>query len=324
MEVVHQYTRKRAEFGQHAVFEDVPAALLESLPPTGDFADAYVAKNPVFTTVDTTVPAAEHEVNTDRVIYKAQGMRHFEGGWPENVDSTEADQVDRFLKKTNKEPKFKHSVAALGRAVEECVKQNNTMDIYEQYFTGPETLSVASEPPSVKSVAVFKDPSPVKRTVTAINWHPDGTKVAVAYSVLKFQDERMLAARLPASSYIWDVADSNVPAVELAPPSPLVCVRFNTKTPDILVGGSYNGMVHVFDIKKPRNVAISSSAIDRSHHDPVCDVFWIQSKTNNQFVSVSTDGRMLWWDTRKLSEPTGARGGGAGGRAGGRSRSAAH
>ena len=34
------------------------------------------------------------------------------------------------------------------------------------------------------------------------------------------------------------------------------------------------------------------------------DVFWIQSKTNNQFVSVSTDGRMLWWDTRKLTEPT--------------------
>lgn len=33
-------------------------------------------------------------------------------------------------------------------------------------------------------------------------------------------------------------------------------------------------------------------------------VFWIQSKTNNQFVSVSTDGQMLWWDTRRLSEPT--------------------
>lgn len=25
-----------------------------------------------------------------------------EGGWPENVDSTEADQVERFLKKANK------------------------------------------------------------------------------------------------------------------------------------------------------------------------------------------------------------------------------
>ena len=44
----------------------------------------------------------------------------------------------------------------------------------------------------------------------------------------------------------------------------------------------------VFDTKKPRSVAITTSSIDRSHHDPVYDVFWIQSKTNNQFVSVST------------------------------------
>ena len=38
--------------------------------------------------------------------------------------------------------------------------------------------------------------------------------------------------------------------------------------------------------------------------DPVYDVFWITSKTGNQCASVSTDGQMLWWDIRKLSEPT--------------------
>lgn len=49
---------------------------------------------------------------------------------------------------------------------------------------------------------------------------------------------------------------------------------------------------------------LQTSSIDRSHHDPVYDVFWIQSKTNNQFVSVSTDGQMMWWDSRRLVEPT--------------------
>jgi dynein intermediate chain 2, axonemal len=48
----------------------------------------------------------------------------------------------------------------------------------------------------------------------------------------------------------------------------------------------------------------STSVIEKSHHDPVYDVFWINSKTGNQCVSVSTDGQMLWWDTRRLSEPT--------------------
>ena len=33
-------------------------------------------------------------------------------------------------------------------------------------------------------------------------------------------------------------------------------------------------------------------------------MFWINSKTGNQCVSVSTDGQMLWWDTRRLTEPT--------------------
>jgi dynein intermediate chain 2 len=42
-----------------------------------------------------------------------------------------------------------------------------------------------------------------------------------------------------------------------------------------------------------------SSLIEKSHHDPVYDVFWFSSKTGNQCASVSTDGQMLWWDTRK-------------------------
>jgi dynein intermediate chain 2, axonemal len=42
------------------------------------------------------------QVNTERTIHRHVGVRHVEGGWPENVDSTEIDQVDRFLKKALK------------------------------------------------------------------------------------------------------------------------------------------------------------------------------------------------------------------------------
>lgn len=206
------------------------------------------------------------------MVHKNQGMRHYEGGWPENVDGSEADQVDRYLKKVNKDSKFKSTVAGLGAVIEGAVRQNNTVDIYEQYFAdGAHEDMVSSEPPSAKGLAVFRDPSSVKRTATAINWHPEGTRIAVAYSILKFQDERMMSARLPVASFIWDIANPNAPLLELAPASPLVCMRYNQKTPDILVGGSYNGLVTVFDIKKPRSVAITSSSIEKSHHDPVYD-----------------------------------------------------
>ena len=35
----------------------------------------------------------------------------------------------------------------------------------------------------------------------------------------------------------------------------------------------------------------------------LCKVLWVQSKTNTEFFSTSTDGQVLWWDYRKLAEP---------------------
>eukprot|EP01084_Bolivina_argentea_P205508 351062_1 len=36
-------------------------------------------------------------------------------------------------------------------------------------------------------------------------------------------------------------------------------------------------------------------------YDPIYDVEWIQSRTGTEFVSISTDGVICWWDSRKLS-----------------------
>jgi len=86
-------------------------------------------------------------------------------------------------------------------------------------------------------------------------------------------------------------------------------LRFNPKNTDTLVGGSYNGLITYYDLRKAGGTAsketlpAAASLIEKSHHDPVYDVFWINSKTGNQCVSVSTDGQMLWWDTRRLTEP---------------------
>lgn len=78
----------------------------------------------------------------------------------------------------------------------------------------------------------------------------------------------------------------------------------------VSIGGSYNGLITFYDLRRSGGgtskeiLPFSTSVIEKSHHDPVYEVFWINSKTGNQCVSVSTDGQMLWWDTRRLSEPT--------------------
>jgi dynein intermediate chain 2 len=239
-------------------------------------------------------------------------MRHVEGGWPKDVDFTEQSDVTRFRKKAEKDEDYKASVKVLGPLIARCMKQNNTIDIYEEYFDG-DAMDHSSEPPSAKGLAVFRDPNDVKRTATSINWHPDPTappKLAVSYSILNFQDQRFMNTRMPHQSYVWDIMNPNTPESELLPPSPLCCLRFNPKNTDTLVGGSYNGLITFYDLRRTGATAsketlpVSTSLIEKSHHDPVYDVFWINSKTGNQCVSVSTDGQMLWWDTRKLADPT--------------------
>jgi dynein intermediate chain 2 len=121
----------------------------------------------------------------------------------------------------------------------------------------------------------------------------------------------------PRSSFVWDINSPNRPDVELSPPSPLTSLRFNPKVPDTLLGGCQNGLVCVFDLRRQgsggaggsgagQGVVGEASVLEHSHHDPVRDVFWISSKTGHQCVSISTDGQMLWWDTRRLTQPTDA------------------
>ena len=42
------------------------------------------------------------------------------------------------------------------------------------------------------------------------------------------------------------------------------------------------------------------SDVEKSHHEPIFDLKWMSSKGGNEFVSVSTDGRVMWWDYRNL------------------------
>ena len=123
----------------------------------------------------------------------------------------------------------------------------------------------------------------------------------------------------------------------LKPVSPLVCLEYNPKDSHILIGGQYNGQIgnklfhayfqnrYMFFIRKIRvrllrlsllssliafwdtrkgSQPIEMSPIEHSHRDPAYKTVWLQSKTGTECFSASTDGQVLWWDIRKLGEPT--------------------
>jgi hypothetical protein len=139
--------------------------------------------------------------------------------------------------------------------------QNNSIDIYEQYFSGF-TSDHTTEVPSAKTMTVFKDPAAIARNVSCINWTPDsGSKAVVAYAILAFQQQ---PAGMSLSSYVWDLNNPNVPEAELLAPSQLVCARFNLKDSNLVGAGQYNGQFSYFDMRKGTG-PVESTPMDICH-----------------------------------------------------------
>ena len=302
MEITTVYQKTRKEFGRpcyHFASSDITT--LDEFPAQPELKDNFVVRNPSILDVQAIPEMSEHDVNTERFTYLNVGMFHQEGGWPKDVDPTEKEHTVRYRKKVEKDEEYVRQVKALGDAVESSICQNIAIDIYEEYFSG-EYADHSSEPPSAKTLSVFKDPNEVKRTVSHISWHPDGgKKLAVAFAIMQFQDWRM--EKMSNLSYIWDVNNPNYPELELIPSSPLCCLEYNPKDPHLLAGGSYNGLISYWDTRRGSN-PVDVSIIESSHRDPVYDIAWIPGKTHYDCASTSTDGQVLWWDIRKIAEPS--------------------
>ncbi|XP_075994951.1 dynein axonemal intermediate chain 2-like isoform X2 [Genypterus blacodes] len=297
------YSKLRSEFGRPAHFTDRPAELQLDLVPDPNLARNFTQRGRRDQAVQAGGDSSEHHVNTERVEYVSVGMNHVEGGWSRDVDPEDQEQTLRYRKKVEKDDNYVQSVLKLAGVMEHCIKQNNTVDIYQEYFDEEEEEEEdqAPHPPTARTINVFRDPDPVKRTVSSLSWHPDsGRKLAVAYCCLDFQKA---PADMSSDSYIWDVENPSRPELSLRSEAQLVCLDYNTKDSHTLIGGSYRGLIAYWDSRRG-GLPVETSSVEQSHRDPVYKVVWLQSKTGTEAFSASTDGQVLWWDIRKLSEPT--------------------
>ncbi|XP_039085684.1 dynein intermediate chain 2, axonemal isoform X2 [Hyaena hyaena] len=301
MEIVYVYVKRRSEFGKQCNFSDRQAELNINILPNPELAEQFVERNPVDTGTQCSTSMSEHEANTERFEMETRGVNHVEGGWPKDVNPLELEQTIRFRKKVEKDENYINAIMQLGSIMEHCIKQNNAIDIYQEYFDDEDAMEVTEEAPSAKTINVFRDPQEIKRSATHLSWHPDGNrKLAVSYSCLNFQ---RAPEGMSHESYIWDLENPNKPETVLKPSSPLVTLEYNPKDSHVLLGGCYNGQLACWDTRKGSLVA-ELSTIEFSHRDPVYGTIWLQSKTGTECFSASTDGQVMWWDIRKMSEPT--------------------
>merc|ERR1719220_2549752 len=275
---------------------------MEEVWPDQELRGQYIPKNPVSRVIQCAAVASENEVNTMRADFVSQGMNHAEGGWPKDINPNENDQTMRFRKKIEKDERYTTAALHLCSVMEGCIKQNNAIEIYEDYFNEVDEATDCEEP-RAKTVNLYRDPEALDghiRPVAGIAWNPDGEQIAIAYCNLEFQ---ALALDTPRASYVFHIEDPTKAALELSPPFHLVSCEYNSKDGNLLAGGCYNGQVCWWDTRKggaPEAVI----SLQCSHIEPVYKTMWISSKTNSEFFTASTDGTVMWWDIRKFTTPT--------------------
>jgi len=299
------YNLKREFFGQKINFKNKEEIDLKFLCFKPDYSAAknYEARNPKSITLGNIVEKSTHHIHTEKTKTMSTLMKHTEGGWPDSVkDPSETREVQVWKRKTEKEdPNFAQKVKILIANTTSILKQNLRMDIYEEYFDETEQ-AVNEDNFYAKIKAVFKDTEKYKRTVSKVVLSPDEeqSRIAVAYRLHKNQTIEP-NHKLPC--LVWDINNPNSPINVLTCNSEITTVAFNSKHFHILGAGCANGTAVIFDLNT--NKILASTKLDESHSEAICDFIWLKSKTGTEFVTTSTDGKVLWWDIKNLfTQPT--------------------
>lgn len=299
MESQYVYQKKRADFGKHPNFSDRASEITVDIEPNEEDRENFIMRNPTHVGIQSTHILSEHEVNTDRFETAIKGVYHVEGGWTKDINPADMEATSRFRKKIEKDESYQKCIANLGNKVQQIIRQNNAIDVYEEYFTNDEAPQMKQDTPSARTMNRFRDYSDAERCAIHCSWHPDGGRsLAVAYANLGFQSNTAVV-----ESYVWNIENSNKPESILRPPSMALSLEYNPKDSHVILSGLHSGQVCIWDVRKSTSHPIEVSNLDISHTDPCHSALWIQSKTGTDFFSGSTDGTCKWWDTRNLKQP---------------------
>ena len=190
MDIQYVYTKKRSEFNRPVNLTDRPAEILAEIEPNYDLLEEFIYRNPVEIGIQNSIQLSEHEVNTNRYQTESRGLNHTEGGWPKDVNIQEQDQISRYRKKLEKDEVYLQSLSRLIYDLEMNIKENNAIDIHQNYFE--EKNDHYDESFHIKTINLYSYYLNQNQIVNHISWQPDGQrKLAVCYS--------------NSDSLIWDI-----------------------------------------------------------------------------------------------------------------------
>ncbi|KFM24582.1 Dynein, 70 kDa intermediate chain, flagellar outer arm [Auxenochlorella protothecoides] len=272
MEISHQYIKQRKDFGRHPSFRNGPIQVFVDQRPDEELAALWVPVSHVTRGTQSGPSMSEHEVNTVVLQTVSQAVDATLGRWPKDVDPTDAQQVARFRKKMEKDEDYIRCTVRLGAVVEELIKENNALDIYEEYFADVPPLAEL-DPPSIASLATLL-PEGAGEPVVRLSWRPDAAACLA------------VAGASRVSLWDLDAGPPRVAAALLPPSAPLTALAHSPRDGATLCAGQANGQLLVFDARRGPGAA-AATAPGRSR---LAHLLWTQSKTGSEVMACTGEG----------------------------------
>ena len=297
LDISFHYKTKRAHFGRQFNPEDTNVRMIAAVNPDPDLRANFEEINPFSIDVQTAVTYSQHIVNTEVTQTKTEDVVHREGSWPQGIDPTDAPSCKQQRLKAEKREGFIKQLKELASTIEKTTKLNVALDLYGDHFPQQEQPTAVTDP-SIRTITILRDKF-TDRYISDLSWSDTGPtkRVAICYTPNVASDHMA-----HYESFIYNLECSSVPEMELHPSSPLVCLEYNTKDSNFLVGGMAHGSISLWDVRAG-SLPVWTSAIEGSHRGAVYSIKWISAKTAFECVSTSDDGTTMTWDTRNQTTP---------------------
>ncbi|XP_017113417.1 dynein intermediate chain 3, ciliary [Drosophila elegans] len=303
------YSRERRRFGRQCRFQD-RNELIVSVHPSGRQRLKYILRNPAVQATQLSCQMALTTMETENVTLDHRGMDHYEGGWPKEVNSLDEEQTLRHRKKVEREDSWGEQVLAMIRTTMAVAEQNNTLNIYQNFFADlPLELGHDIRMSFRARVCnVFHDLWLPARRLRSIEWMPNNDRQFMTQFTNQFRrGERLrFLADEPFgetnASFVWDVKNPLKPKITYDCHDPVSLAKICPKDENNMVGGTGLGQVCLWSTLEG-GLPVRNCPLEVSHRETTSALCWVHSKSNTEFYSGSLDGSIKYWDTRDLKMP---------------------
>ena len=195
------------------------------------------------------------------------------------------------------------------RLMERELARADASRAFDGYEAGGADADAAAESGATYKYSIYWEAAPPEEKLQAcgVSWSATGSTLCVAYGRKDAAGWCDGVGALCAWNLFAPTFDRKKPTHCLEHASPLQCVACHPLRPSVVAAGSFGGEIVVWDLSEDEPLLAATRADDYFHREPITAVRWAYESLDAaepQLVSVSGDGKVLWWSLAAIDKET--------------------